>query len=281
VHRAIYAGLDRTEHALAATLFVVGGGGVETPRLLLLSAGPTFSDGLANRSGLVARGFMEHPSCATRARVAGQSYAERISFYTATCNQFWNTANRGTRAAFSVQIPPGWGEAPMHLVEQSGLWGDELSGYIQREFGHSIMLESPIEMLPDERNQIDLDPDLKDYFGSPAPRIRLGIGSYELGGMREAQQVHARLLAAHGATDVVHEPEVLSQSHHGGTCRMGDDPRTSVVDRNLRCHDVPNLYLIGSSVFVTMGLANPTLTIVALALRLADHLIAHTGEAVS
>jgi choline dehydrogenase-like flavoprotein len=56
---------------------------------------------------------------------------------------------------------------------------------------------------------------------------------------------------------------------------MGTDATASVVDQNLRCHDVPNLYLLGSSVFVTVGMANPTLTIAALALRLADHLLAN------
>ena len=87
-----------------------------------------------------------------------------------------------------------------------------------------------------------------------------------------------RILEAHGATDVNPGDRGADPgfySHQCGTCRMGRDATTSVVDQNLRSHDVPNLYILGSSVFVTVGMANPTLTISALALRLADHLLAN------
>jgi len=164
------------------------------------------------------------------------------------------------------------------MAERSEVWGDELSRSIQRDFGHAIRLESPIEILPNDRNQVDLDPDLRDYFGNPAPRIYVSSGQYEDDGMKAAWDMQRRILEAHGAKAVSpggRGPDPGFWSHQSGTCRMGTDATASVVDRNLRCHDVPNLYLLGSSVFVTVGMANPTLTIAALALRLADHLLAH------
>jgi choline dehydrogenase-like flavoprotein len=79
-----------------------------------------------------------------------------------------------------------------------------------------------------------------------------------------------------GADDVQWPPEGLigfgSNAHHMGTCRMGKDPASSVVDADLRAHDVPNLFIVGSSVFPTGGPHQPTLTIAALSIRLADHI---------
>jgi glucose dehydrogenase len=73
-----------------------------------------------------------------------------------------------------------------------------------------------------------------------------------------------------GATDVKHEPGRLAAGHVMGTCRMGDDPKSSVVDAQLRVHGKPNCFVLGSSVFPSVGTANPTLTIAALSLRAVD-----------
>jgi glucose dehydrogenase len=278
VRRAIYAGLDRVEHSAEASVFVIGAGGIETPRLLLLSTPRGFPDGLANRSNMVGRRFMEHVTCGSEARVDQRAYVERISFNTATCNQFWDTPARAERGAFSIAIPPGTGQTPAFIAERGALWGDELSRFIQREFGHTIRLESPVELLPNDRNRVDLDPALRDYFGNPAPRIYFSLSRYEEEAMEVAWDMHAKIFGAHGATDTVRSPDFGFYGHHSGTCRMGADATRSVVDRNLRCHDVPNLYLTGSSVFVTIGLANPTLTIAALALRLGDHLLSNSHQ---
>jgi choline dehydrogenase-like flavoprotein len=278
VRRAVYAGLDRVEHAVEADIFVIGAGAIETPRLLLLSTSRDFPDGLANRSSLVGKRFMEHLVCGLEGTVAERAYVERISFNTTACNQFWDTPARAERSGFSIQIPTGTGQTPVWMAERSGLWGDELSHSIQRDFGHTIRIESPIEILPNERNQVDLDPDLRDYFGNPAPRIYVSSSRYEDEGIKAAWEVQRKILEAHGASEVNPGERGADPgfwSHQSGTCRMGSDPKTSVVDQNLRAHDISNLYLIGSSVFVTVGMANPTLTITALALRLADHLLAN------
>jgi glucose dehydrogenase len=272
VRRAIYAGLDRVEHAIEASIFVIAGGGVETPRLLLLSHSAAWRDGLANRSGLVGKGLREHPICFTNGRVAGPSYSHRTSFWTATCNQFWNAPSRSERATFSIFFNPMAGLTPADIATTSRLWGDPLDRRIREEFGHSLTIESPIDMLSYESNYVDLDPELKDYFGSPAPRIKLALSRYETDGIREAQRVQAQILEAFGATEIRSAPTIGFMAHPAGTCRMGRDPGRSVVDPTLRSHDVQNLFILGTPVFVASGLANPTLTIAALALRLGDYL---------
>ena len=273
VRRAIYAGLDRVEHAIEATIFIVAGGGIETPRLLLLSQDAQWRDGLANRSGLVGKGFREHPTCITNGTVSGRSYSHRISFWTLTCNQFWDSPDRTHRSSFSIFFRPEAGPSPAEIARTSKLWGDQLDREVTEDFGHTIVVESPLDMLSYAHNSVDLDPELKDYHGSPAPRISISIGDYERAGIKAAQAVHAQILEAYGVTDVRADPSLQFEAHPAGACRMGSDPAHSVVDATLRSHDVPNLYLAGSAAFVTSGLANPTLTIAAFALRLADHLV--------
>jgi choline dehydrogenase-like flavoprotein len=205
--------------------------------------------------------------------VAGPSYAHRISFWTATCNQFWNSPERAHRSAFSIFFNPMSGLTPADIARTSRLWGDRLDRQIAAEFGHSVTVESPIDMLSYERNSVDLDPELRDYHGAAAPRITLSIGDYETAGIQAAQQVQAQILEAFGAAGITRNPAVGFMAHPAGTCRMGPDPARSVVDRELRCHDVPNLYIVGTAAFPSSGLANPTLTIAALALRLGDYLV--------
>ena len=81
---------------------------------------------------------------------------------------------------------------------------------------------------------------------------------------------HAEIFGLLGATEIQHRPVAEGAGHIIGTARMGNDPKTSVVDRDLRSHDHPNLFILGSAVFPTSATANPTLTIAALSLRAAD-----------
>lgn len=272
VRRAVYAGLDRIEHAVTADRFVVAGGAVETPRLLLLSGSRAHPDGLANSSGWVGRGFREHPLVYTHGRVDRPALSHRAAFYTTTCNQFWSTPERAHRAAFTIFFSPKAGPTPAEIATRSSIWGDPLDACIREEYDRTVTLESPIDMIDNDRSRIDLDPDVRDYFGNPVPRISLDLGAYEASGIAEARAWHRNILEAWGAYDVWADAETRYMSHPSGTCRMGRDAATSVVNADLQAHDVPNLYLLSSAAFVTAGLANPTLTIVALALRLADHL---------
>ena len=129
------------------------------------------------------------------------------------------------------------------------------------------------EDLPETINEVVLDPDLSDAHGIPAPlvRYRLSDNSQRMLDFGVARAAEA--LQAAGATQILdNSPLRPSGWHLLGTCRMGDDPTTSVVDRWGRAHDVDNLFIVDGSLFVTSAAVNPTTTIQALALRTADHL---------
>jgi choline dehydrogenase-like flavoprotein len=111
-----------------------------------------------------------------------------------------------------------------------------------------------------------------DYFGQPAPRLAYRLGRYELDGLAAARRVASEILRAAGATEI-RFTALSPAAHQIGTHRMGTDPGASVVDPTLRAHDVDNLYLVGSGCFVTGAAVPPTLTIAALALRLAERIV--------
>jgi len=165
-----------------------------------------------------------------------------------------------------VGIPGLLGFARFKLTNRGPVIGAEINNYIEQP--------------PTRENRVRLS-DRLDRFGEPLPRVDWSIGDLERRTMRRLHALVAEDLLRRGFGRVdspllsgADDPWPISRdaSHHMGTTRMGDDPATSVVDRNCRVHGLANLYLAGSSVFPTTGWANPTLTIVALALRLADHL---------
>src|SRR5262249_22361989 len=146
-----------------------------------------------------------------------------------------------------------------------------LQRYVRDEFGRSLGIRVYAEQLPDRVNAVSLASGVRDYFGSPAPHLHMRVGPYERGALDFAKQTAGKILSAMGLTGI-RSTGMTYAGHQIGTHRMGKDPRTSVVDADLRAHDAPNLYMVGSGAFVTASASPPTLTIVALALRAADHI---------
>ena len=273
VHSAVYAGHDRQERRFVAQIFVLAAGAVETSRLLLLSASKDFPQGLANRSGMVGKYFTSHPSIDVTGRVREKVYPYRVGFSTAMTRQFAVERDRAKKGSFVLEFLNSAGPRPAEIALSSGKWGTELSEHVAQEFGHTLGIRTYCEQLPDYENAITLNPGVKDYFGNPVPHITYNVGRYEREALEEARQISAKILQAVGAADIRASPLRLA-AHQIGTHRMGRDPRASVVDANLRAHDVPNLYLVGSGCFVTASSSPPTLTIVALAIRAAEHIAA-------
>jgi choline dehydrogenase-like flavoprotein len=128
-----------------------------------------------------------------------------------------------------------------------------------------------IEMRISDSNRVTLSKTKKDIFGDPLAHLILNYSDEDLKLLECSRELIRKWYAQVGSTDI-YEAQITFSRHHQGTCRMGDDPKFSVVDRDLRVHESPNLYLCGSEVFVTSGSMQPVLTIVALAHRLGDHL---------
>ena len=123
--------------------------------------------------------------------------------------------------------------------------------------------------MPDPENRVVPAFDQVDAIGIPRPRLYYRIDEFTRRGMAEARRVSNQIFEMMGATQIQHSEEPDGPGHVLGTYRMGDDPATSVVNGEQRTHDHPNLFLLGSGVFPTIGTANPTLTIAALSLRTA------------
>ena len=155
---------------------------------------------------------------------------------------------------------------------QDGRHGAGLRTAVDEQTSRHVQLASLVEQLPSAANRVALDAQEKDRYGVPLPRIHFDIGGYARDGLAAARAAHDAVFAKLGASAVRHKDEFQGAGHIIGTCRMGTDTKTSVVDANLRTHDHANLFVVGSAVFSTSGTANPTLTIAALALRLAERL---------
>ena len=271
---------DGTEHRQRAQAVVVCANGIGTPRLLLLSASPQHPDGLANSSGLVGKNLMLHPNCT----VTG-FYDENLESWRGPAGQlihsmeFYDTRPEHdfVRGAKLHALPtPG----PLNAVEvhralpYDQLWGAAIHD-IARSHAGGILWAANTEDLPDEANQVTLSPVLTDADGVPAPKIHYRISENTRKLLRFAVARMEEIHAVSGAARTFPvELWVDQPGHLLGTARMGNDPATSVVDSHGRAHDVPNLFLADGSIFVTSGSANPTCTISALALRIAEHVAA-------
>jgi choline dehydrogenase-like flavoprotein len=160
-------------------------------------------------------------------------------------------------------------------------WGSEYKARLA-EFPRSMMVGCHGTSLAVETNSVTLDPELKDAWGMPAIRTTYRDHPDDLATARFLQERGAEIMEAAGAVRIV-KPDVFEQNnsmHLLGTCRMGDDPTRSVVDRYHRSHDIPNLFICDGSSLVTSGRGQPTMTIQALAFRAGEHIaqFAKTGE---
>jgi choline dehydrogenase-like flavoprotein len=192
-------------------------------------------------------------------------------------HQFYETdASRGFVRGFMMQVVRESGpvrEALGGFTANRIPWGSGHHEAFAERFAHGIGIGVMGEDLPETVNEVTLDPDLTDSDGIPAPLVRYRLSENSAKMMEFATARATEALEAAGAREVLtRNPLRQSGWHLLGTCRMGDDPRRSVVDRWGRAHDVPNLFIVDGSLMVTSAAVNPTTTIQALALRTADYI---------
>ena len=261
---------DGVERRQEADVVILSAFCIETPRLLLHASSSRFPDGLANSSGTVGRYLMAHVA------------DSHIGFFDQPIHM-WSTApgtllsqhHYGTREGSSHVGGWSWMTASLFPGEfaktlcrsRPGLWGSELIGYLRR-YPNVAVLGTEGECLPYETNRVELS-DEPDAFGVPRPTVTFDFGDNERSMRKEIHEEATAILEGAGAGEVL---IAEGNDHTMGGCRMGRDPATSVVDANLKAHDLANLYVCDASVFVTSGGAQPSQTIMALATRLAEHL---------
>ena len=267
---------DGSEGRATAKIFVLAAHAVETPRLLLNSTSDATPGGVANSSDQVGRNLMDHPVQLSWALAPKPVYPYRGPLSTSGIENLRDGAFRTDRGAFRIEIgndgwswPAGAPVATAQTLAAQGLRGEALDKALAEQASRHLRLASLVEQLPDPDNRVTLGA-TRDHYGVPVPKLAYRIEDYARAGFAASIKAHEEIFSALGATEVQHRAHFEGAGHIIGTVKMGADAKTSVVDANLRSHDHPNLFVLGSSVFPTSATANPTLTIAALSLRAVD-----------
>lgn len=259
-----------------AKVLVMACNGIGTPRLLLNSTSKLFPNGLANSSGLVGKNLMFHPV----AMVTGV-FTEQLNGNwgpigcAILCHEFYETdTRRDFVRGYQIQVARSMGPVHTALGGIPGRrlsWGKDHHRDFADHFAKTATCVVMGEDLPEMHNCVTLDPELTDGDGIPAPKVSYTVSENSKEMLKHGIARSGEALKAAGAVEIQVDP--LSRPagwHLMGTARMGIDPENSVVNASGRCHDVKNLYIIDGSIFVTCGAVNPTSTIQALALSIAD-----------
>ncbi len=266
----LYLDKEGNLHRQAAKMVAVAGNAIETPRLLLLSASPMFPDGLANSSGQVGRNYMRHTTGSVYGRFdkpvhmyRGETMAGVIA------DESGHDPDRGFAGGYYMETI-SLGPAFLASFADPGAWGKgftEILDAYRNTAGMWIVGED----MPQETNRITLNRAVADKHGLPVPNVNFDDHANDVA-MREHGYTQAeKLYASVGATGS-HRTPPYPATHNMGTARMSEKPQDGVVDKWGRTHDVPNLFVSDGSVFTTGAAANPTLTIVALAIRQAEYI---------
>ncbi len=282
----VYFDSKRKEVFLKAKGVVLCANGVESPKLLLLSKSNRFPNGLANSSGLVGRNLMWDNSHGVQALFEHPLHDYKSIRVTRVLHDFYKAdARRGFYGGGAMDARFGSFPAAFAL---GGLpagtprWGIEYKKALAEYFPRTMMVVGHSTSLPVESNRVDLDPRATDAWGLPALRVTFDFHPDDQKTARWLWDKQIEILEAAGARRIwgeYNDKPGLS-AHLMGTCRMGHDPRRSVVNAWSRAHDVPNLWIVDGSNFVTSARQQPTATIQALAYRAAAGIIeaAKRGE---
>lgn len=256
----------------------------ENVRLLLMSKSKHFPEGIGNNYGQVGRYYITHQNRAVAALFEGHKLHRFIGPYSQGLTiDDWNADNfdhtgagfiRGGRISMINQCTP--------ILDSRVLppgvprWGAQYKKFLATDYNSIGYLSLDPEVLPYGMNFLDLDPEVRDPYGNPVIRITFDLYENEHRLMQFLQEKSTELMKTMGATRVWQrkvEPSAISTHDAGGT-RMGDDPRTSVVDGFGRVHGAPRLFVAGGSTYPTHSGLNSTLTMQALGLRTGRYIAA-------
>lgn len=273
--RSVVFSIDGRLASVRTRVLLLACGAVETPRLLLLSEGAHAHGGLANEHGQVGRHFME-----TLSWVSSGLHPENLGSHRGVPSDVISWTHNAPDAIVGViggarfnssAVDAGFVGPIAYANRAIGGWGRAHKQAMRASFGHVLSVGSIGESLPNERACVELDPDAKDGFGDPVARINSHVSSGDIVRLAFMAKRCREILAAAGVEELCEEYgtyDAFSASHVFGTCRMGESPGQSVVDKTGRAHAWRNLYVADASVFPSSGGGeSPSLTIEALAIR--------------
>ena len=274
VNEVLYYDKDGIEQGQKARAVVLSANGAETPRLLLES------DNLANSSGYVGRNLMFNAHAGVNAVFEHPLNEFKGVQATRVVLDYYETdPARGFYGGGGIDARGGLAMTPLAYTlfgapPSDKNWGAEYKEMISYSFARQMGMFVSATSLPMDRNNITLHPGNTDKWGRPSIVVTYNDHPDDIANARFLQDKSQELLDAAGAERTWSEPAGATSFgvHLLGTCRMGDDPATSVIDRDHRAHDVPNLFICDGSSLVTSTRGQPTMTIMALAFRAADRI---------
>ena len=276
VSGVLYADKDGKQHVQKARVVCVAGNSIESPRLLLNSASSMFPDGLANSSGQVGRNYMRH--------MTGSVYGvfdKPVNMYRGTTmagiitDESRNDPSRGFVGGYEMETL-SLGIPFMAAFLDPGAWGREFTSAMDM-YDHMAGMWLVGEDMPQESNAITLHPSEKDQHGLPVPNVHFDDHPNDVAMRNHAFKQGSAVYDAVGAVRTLPTPPYPS-THNLGTNRMSEKARDGVVNKWGQTHDIANLFVSDGSQFTTGASENPTLTIVALAIRQADRIASEMSK---
>jgi choline dehydrogenase-like flavoprotein len=261
-----------------ADLVVVSCAATETARLLLNSKSKLFPNGLGNRSDWVGRNLMGHTYGGAIGLFDSEAYDDLGPGASIAVSDF-NHGNPGLVGGGVlcnefIRLPYQFSLLPAPLVPR---WGRAYKNFMRQSYRRCINVQGPAQEMPVFDARVQVDPRVKDDWGIPVARLSGSSHPHTLEVARFLISKSEAWLKEAGA--IATWPKGLPRAglsggqHQAGTCRMGNDPKTSVVNRYCQVHDVDNLFVVDGSVHVTNGGFNPVLTIMAIAYYASAHLV--------
>jgi len=254
--------------------YVLACNAIETPKLLLMSRSSNLLNGVANQSGLVGRGLMDHPIVRAQFLMPVPLYSGRGPQVVSTLDygRSGNFRKKYSAGFFLFNNDPDLQSYVTDIIEVKKQW-NKIDEDLTHFSTHHGALGALLEQLPDPDNYIKPSESELDAIGIPKPEIVMNINPYLEAAANNYYRFLKNIINYIGAKKIdAHQFGTSWADHPMGTTCMGNNPKISVVDNNCRSHDHPNLFIAGSSVFTTGSCVPPTLTIAALSLRLADHM---------
>jgi choline dehydrogenase-like flavoprotein len=275
VNAVVYRDAAGHEQRQRARVVCVAGNAIETARLLLLSESSRYPHGLANSSDQVGRNYVHHIT-----RFIWGLFDKPVHSWRGTTlaglieDEAVNEPKRGFVGGYHFELAA----LDLPSLPLAGLpygWGRDFADIMENYRNLAGMFING-EDLPRAGNRITLDPATRDQFGLPVPHVHVDEHPNDVALRRHAQQQGAKIYEALGARRVVLSGQSPA-THNMGTARMSADAADGVTNARGQAHEIPNLIISDGSVFSSAGSANPTLTIVALALRQGEFIARELG----
>lgn len=265
----VYADAAGVLHEQKARAVAVAGNVIETTRLLYNSSSSQFPDGLGNSSGHLGRNYMRHVSSMITATMPGVvNYHKGARQAGLIFDEQYHRPERGFAGGYLIETS---GSHPEGVSGDVGGWGRRVSAYVEN-FNRLAGVFTTGEDPPQSSNRIALHPTARDQYGLAVPILEYAQHPNTVAMQEHQIRQTTALYEAIGGTDVIATRGVVGTCHNMGTARMSERAEDGVTNAYGQVHEIDNLFVSDGSVFTSSAAANPTLTIVALAIRQAEHI---------